>query len=463
MQVIISNTITLIDPPNVVLQTLTDKLTLKNPKWVENERMGRWNKTTPPTLTFYQTEGDKNLVIPRGFARQLILMLRHHQVPYTIEDRRRRLPEIDFTFAAQLKPFQQHAVDAMLSKDFGTLNAPTGSGKTVMALYMIARRKQPATIIVHNKSLAFQWISRIETFLGIPEKEIGLIGAGRKKIGDRVTVGLVQSMVKYHQDVSRHTGYVIVDECHRTPSRTFTQAVSAFDAAYMLGLSATPFRRDNLSDLIFWYLGDAYHTVNTPQLVQNGDILTAEVTIRETRFVPHADPVQNYAKMLSELTENDERNRMIASDIHEEAKNESGTILVLTDRKKHCDALASLLQYKYKLKVAILTGDLTAARRSAVVDRLNSGALNVLVATGQLIGEGFDAANLTALFLTTPIKFDGRILQYLGRVLRPSADKIHARVFDYVDIRVNVLAHAGEARKQLYYRHGLAFRQPNTE
>ncbi len=103
---------------------------------------------------------------------------------------------------------------------------------------MIAARRQPALVIVHTKELLNQWIDRIETFLGIPRSEIGVIGAGKKTIGERITVGIVNSVYSSAGEIREHIGHLIVDECHRTPSRTFTEAVSAFDCRYMLGLSA---------------------------------------------------------------------------------------------------------------------------------------------------------------------------------------------------------------------------------
>jgi superfamily II DNA or RNA helicase len=315
---------------------------------------------------------------------------------------------------------------------------------------MIARRRQPALIVVHTKDLARQWMQRIETFLDIPAEQIGMIGGGKKTIGERVTVAMVQSLYKCAEDVSHQIGHLVVDECHRAPSRTFTEAVTDFDARYMLGLSATPWRRDNLSRLIFWHLGDVHHQVDQQKLIESGHVLPAEVIFRETGFRPYFDPVQEYSKMLAELTANDERNRMIAADVARVAANGQGVCLVLSDRKKHCETLQSLLRFKYKLAAELLTGDLSSAQRAEVIDRLNAGRIKVLVATGQLIGEGFDCRDLTTLFMATPVRFSGRVIQYLGRILRPAPGKEQALVYDYVDIHVEPLVKAARARKQIY-------------
>ncbi len=451
MKIVISNNLRLSEIPALLYQTLTERLTISNPKWIENERMGRWNRGTPKILRFYDRIKGGGLWIPRGFIRQLILICKRNGTEYEIIDKRHLIPEVDFTFKGTLKPFQEEAVNIMLSKDFGTLSAPTGSGKTVMALYLIAKRMQPALIIVHTKELATQWIERIETFLGIPGGEIGIIGAGKKIIGDKITVALVQSLYKCVDEVSLRTGHLIVDECHRTPSRTFSEAVTGFNSRYMLGLSATPWRRDNLTRLIFWHIGDVHHEIDKTGLIETGDVLPAEIVVRETDFDPFFDPVTEYSKMLSELTANDGRNHLIASDVAKEIKNGDGRCcLVLTDRKKHCETIKTLLKYRHKISSELLTGDVSDSERKDILDRLNSGEIKVLVATGQLIGEGFDCKNLSTLFIVTPIRFSGRVLQYLGRVLRPAPGKNKALVYDYVDLKVDILKAAASSRQKVY-------------
>ena len=452
MKAVLSNKLHLSNIPDEMYLELIEKLKFPNPKWIENQRMGRWNRGTAKTLKFYRRTKGKGLVIPRGFMRQLILTARRHAIEMQIEDRRRKKTEIELDFHGTLRPFQHKAVDIMAAKDFGTLCAPTGSGKTVMALALIARRRQPALIIVHTRELAFQWIERIGTFLKIPKEQVGLIGGGSHTIGDRITIGLVQSLYKKAVDISKQIGQLVVDECHRAPSRTFTEAVTAFDARYMLGLSATPWRRDRLSKLIFWHLGDVHHEIEKRDLVAMGYILDIEVVSRPTEFKPYYDPVDEYSKMLSELTVDDQRNRLICADIAAECHSgkNKGICLVLSDRKRHCETLQAILKHKHGVASALLTGDLAMAKRQAVVGALSAGHIDVLIATGQLIGEGFDHAGLSTLFLTTPVRFSGRLLQYLGRILRPAKGVEKARVFDYIDVHVPSLVSAAEARMRVY-------------
>ncbi len=432
-----------------IRQDVTDKLTLSNPKWEENNRKCRWNGNTSPYFRFYEQAPDGGLIVPRGFTGQAAALARQCGDTVTIDDQRRTLPEMDFNFAGKLKPYQWEAVDQVHKKDFGVLHSPTGSGKTVMGLAVIAARKQPTLIVVHTKELLNQWRDRIETFLGIPASDIGVIGNGKFSIGVRITVGMAQTLSKCVNEVVPYIGHIIVDECHRTPARIFSEIVTAFDCKYMLGLSATPIRRDGLTKSIYFHLGASAHTVSKKELTSNGDILQAEIVTRQTTFRSTHDPSAEYVKMLSELTEDPARNRLIASDVATEAQQSEGISLVLSDRKNHCEALQRILSTDFGIKSEMLTGSTPARERQAIVERLNRDEINVLVATGQLIGEGFDCKRLSTLFLATPIKFNGRLTQYLGRILRPAPGKVKARVFDYVD-PVGVLQAAAKARQRVY-------------
>ncbi len=454
MKIEISNHLHITGCPEKLRTEICSRLTFINPKWQENERMGRWQGDTPRLLRFYKLDSDGTLIVPRGFVCQLPTICNAFGASYDLADQTRELPPVQFEFAGGLRNYQEEAVNAMSVKRFGTLEAPTGSGKTVMALSIIAKRRQPALIVAHTKELLNQWVDQIKTFLGIDRGEIGVIGNGKQTIGERITVALVQSLYKCAPEVAPHIGHLIVDECHRTPSRTFTEAVTAFDCKYMLGLSATPYRRDKLSRLIFWYIGDIRHRVNTDELVDNGSILRAEVVTRQTDFKPFSDPSAEYSRMLSELTEDEQRNRLIASDIAREAGNGGGICIALSDRKSHCERLRAILQKDFSQPCDVLTGDLSATKRQALVERLNAGDIRVLIATGQLIGEGFDCKELSTLFLATPIRFSGRVQQYLGRVMRPAPGKKKARIYDYIDHRVGPLLAAAQARQKLYNLKG---------
>jgi superfamily II DNA or RNA helicase len=450
MKMEVTTQLVLNDIPTPFREEVKSNLTFQNPKYLDNEKHGRWNGNTPRLIKCYQETPGDGLALPRGFIWAVFKMAVQHSIrPIYHRDQRRTLPQVDFIFNGELRPFQKLAVSDMQLEDNGTLCAATGAGKTVMALALIAKRRQPTLIVVHTKELLNQWISRIGSFLGIPRDEIGVIGGGKKRIGEKVTVALVQSLYKSAAEVCKHFGHIVVDECHRVPSRTFTEAITAFDAKYMTGLSATPYRRDRLTRLIFLYVGRIMHEVDKGELIYNGDILQPEIITRETEFTTCLDASLEYSSVLKELTVDEDRNRLIVADVAQEARNGNCACIVLSDRKKHCNALQEAIRITHGIEAEVLTGDTPEKQREEIVKKLNVGHLRVVIATGQLIGEGFDCKNLTTMFLATPVKFSGRILQYAGRILRPAPGKNKPRMYDYVDTDVPVLLASARSRQQV--------------
>ncbi len=429
--------------PEQVVKFLKKRLTLPNPKYQAAKKYSRWGvgKKIPQHLYFYK-ERKAGLTMPRGFAREAVLAcLDLCGLSPEIIDKRRLLSEYSFQFNGQLRDYQQAAVKDILNRDFGVLEAGTGSGKTIMALQVIARRQQPALIIVHTKELLYQWVARIEEFLGLAA---GMIGDGQYSVKP-VTVAIVNTVRKHLKDLPSEFGHVIVDECHRVPASLFTDVITAFDAQYSLGLSATAYRRDDvLTQLIYLYLGQQVHKVNSHDLQVTGAILKPKIIFRTTSFTyQYRD---DYAAMMSCLTLDDDRNRQVAADVIKESQKDR-VVLVVSDRVEHCERLAELIKEGGGEPV-ILTGRVSTEERSEIVSDLRDNKIKVLVATVQLIGEGFDAPGLASLFLATPIKFSGRVLQIVGRILRPNGDK-KALVFDYLD-PVGVLEASFKARQKIY-------------
>ncbi|MDP2758314.1 MAG: DEAD/DEAH box helicase [Desulfurivibrionaceae bacterium] len=419
-------------------EALRQQLTIDNPEYLEAKKYSRWmGKKLKPHLYFY-IERNGTLTFPRGYANHAILLARKfmRQDPKII-DQRQSCDLVEFNFLGELRPYQEEAVNAITRHDFGVLEAGTGSGKTIIALAVIAKRRQPTLVLVHTKELLYQWVERARTFLGV---EAGMIGDGNFSLAP-VTIAIVNSARNRLSELPAHFGQLCVDECHRVPASLFTEVVAAFDCRYLLGLSATAFRRDGLTKLIYMSLGDRAFKVESHDLHESGAILKPEYLQRATefRYVYRG----NYQALMKSLCSNAARNQLIVEDILKERAASPGTILVVSDRVKHCEALAVMLE-KQGCPSAVLTGKLPAEQRTALVDSIRQGEVKVLISTVQLIGEGFDCPDLATLFLTTPIKFTGRLLQVVGRVLRPAHDK-QARVYDYVD-PVRVLSSSAQSR-----------------
>ena len=423
---------------------LKKRLTIDNPEYQAALKYGRWiGKRLKPQLKYYDPV-PRGLRFPRGFVNQAVLLCREYSGhDPEIIDRRRRLAATDFEFHGILRPYQRQAVAAVSQHSFGVLEAGTGSGKTVMALAVIALRRQPALVIVHTKELLYQWRQRAEEYLRCP---VGVLGDGKADI-QPLTIAIVNSARKRVAELAPLFGHLVVDECHRVPASLFTDVVSAFDCYYQLGLSATAFRRDSgMTRLIYFFMGDRVHKVDSEELAASGAIVRPELIRRATPFTFNYQG--DYQEMIKALVVHEGRNRQILDDILREAARPGGGIsLVVSDRVSHCQFFVERLAAR-GLKVALLTGQQTPEQRAAVVAQVLNGELQVLVATIQLIGEGFDCPGLTSLFLTTPINFEGRLLQIIGRVMRPMAGK-QARVFDYVDEAVPALRRSAWNRRQV--------------
>jgi len=245
-------------------------------------------------------------------------------------------------------------------------------------------------------------------------------------------------------------GHLVVDECHRVPASLFTDVVSRFDCHYMLGLSATAFRReDGMTSLIYTYLGDRIHRVDTEVLAASGALVRPRFIQKETGFQCHYRG--EYTKLLKRLTIDEQRNSLIVEDIVSlVGKGHQGTILVVSDRVAHCETLYDSLVDR-NIAAGLLTGRMEAQRRNSMISRVRQGEVQVLVATLQLIGEGFDCPGLSTLVLATPIRYEGRLLQVVGRVMRPAEGK-EALVIDYVDSRIAVLRNSARARSKIFSR-----------
>jgi superfamily II DNA or RNA helicase len=376
------------------------ELSMPNPAYEEARRHKRWTGKIPKNLHFYE-EDQEDLKFARGFMRRTLEIV-GKDIPF--QDNRQILSSLNLKFLGQLRPYQEKAFQSIIMKDFGVLEALCGAGKTVIALKVIVKRQQPTLIIVHSVELLEQWQDRIKTFLGFAA---GLIGNGKYNI-QPVTVGIVNSVEKYLPKLLKHFSHIVVDETHKIPCQRMVSVVKEFNCQFILGCSATPYRRDKLTPLIYLYAGPLVHKIDPKELQDIGAVLIPEIQTRETGF--------NYQKLLSLIVTDEDRNNMIVQDVLFEAKR-PGTALVVSDRIEHCVVLHDLLKTMpgSGLKVKILTGQLKSKERTSLVENIRAGKIKVVIATVQLIGEGFDCPGLSSLFLATPIKFSGRLIQVVGR------------------------------------------------
>jgi superfamily II DNA or RNA helicase len=435
-------------PPSVT-QAIKERLTFPNPEFEAARKLNKYCYHLPRTISFYQEEPD-GLSFPKGFAGAAWNLCRSISAlePELVDDRHELVP-INITFTGSLRPYQEKAVNAMLSRTMGVLKSGTGSGKTVIAIALICKIRQPTLVLVPNKELMYQFADRLKAFTDI--KEVGLIGDGRFEI-QPVTVGIYNSVVRRLEELEYCFGMLVYDECHKSGSGIHGgQILSAFPARYMYGVTATNWRNDGLDGLIYVYLGDLVHTVDDRELRDNGAVLTPEIVFRTTRFTfPYAD---NYQDLVSAMTADDDRNHQISADVAAETAATRAPILVISNRTDHCDTLRQMIAAK-GIACEMVTGKSSSAKRRQAIDRVRAGEVQVLVATTSLLSEGFDLPALSRLFITVSIRFSGLLIQTCGRLLRPSPDGDQPIIYDYVDIEVGVLKAAAKARRTTYQQMG---------
>lgn len=430
--------------------TLKHAASTYNPEFYDRQRRRQSTWNVPRIITSYDETLDDHLVLPRGLLDTTTRLIEEAGSKIEVDDQRTTGEALDLTAAFKLRSQQQEAVDAIVPHDLGLLVAPPGSGKTVMACAVIARRAIPTLVLVDRKTLADQWRRQISDLLG---HKPGQLGGGRSTLTGVVDIATLQTLARRTELAEKLGvyGQVIVDECHHVPAAAFETAVRAIPARYWIGLTATPYRRDGLDDLIGFQLGPVRHTFThaDPDTLEGADSERPRpvLIVHPTSF-QLAEPVDfstpgAIAGVHTALAEDEARNRQILTDVMESLAR-GRHCLVLAQRTGHVDHLAAALTER-GLNPVVLKGGMGSKQRAAANERLippESGPPLLVVATGHFVGEGFDCPALDTLFLAGPVSFKGRLVQYAGRVLRAHPGKQTAEVHDYHDIEVPVLAAA---------------------
>jgi superfamily II DNA or RNA helicase len=458
--------------PSGLLNQVKRLAAFQNPEFYKKQSM-RLPTTLTPRIISCAEDLPLHVGIPRGCQFELGQLLESHGCRMEILDERATGAPLPVRFAGELTSVQQQAARAMLEHDIGVFVAPPGIGKTVLGTHLVAARGHNTLVLVHRRPLLDQWLAQLSLFLGLDAKAIGQIGAGKRKPNGQLDVAMIQSLV--HQDavdeIVGQYGHVIVDECHHLPAFSFERVLAKVKARYVVGLTATPQRRDGHHPITQMQLGPVRYAVDA-KAHANKRPFEHRLVVRETGFTPTgADADSGIQTLYAALARDGERNRLILDDVVGALRRGRSPIL-LTERKDHLEFFTEALRPVAR-HVVVLQGGMGAREHREVRERL--AAIpdleeRVLVATGRYIGEGFDDPRLDTLFLAMPVSWKGTLVQYTGRLHRLHPGKKEVQIFDYVDREVPMLLRMFEKRLRGYraigYARGeapLGFAEPREE
>lgn len=421
-------------PPGLYA-TLKHLATLDNPAFHKNESLRLSNHATPRLIRCY-VEDLEHLHLPRGLVEQATAIVEEAGSRLAVVDERTEPGSIDLAFRGEFRETQRRAVEVMSGHELGVLEAPPGTGKTVMACALIARHATPTLVLVDRKPLLAQWRERLGAHLGV---DAGQIGGGEQRPTKVVDIAMVQTVTRNEAAADLLDGYglVVVDECHHVPAPTVERAIRNLEVRRWLGLTATPQRPDGLEEIMVMQCGPIRH-----RITQSASNLARTLRVHRTELTigPSTDGLARgevLALVNASLVEDERRTEQICRDVAN-AVEAGRNCLVLSSRTEHVDALADRLR-RTGLEPLTLYGSLKPKQRQDVHDRLAEDGQQLLIATDRYIGEGFDCPRLDTLFLTFPISARQRIIQYVGRILRDHPGKDVAEVHDYLDEHVPML------------------------
>ncbi|PRD64886.1 TOTE conflict system archaeo-eukaryotic primase domain-containing protein [Malikia granosa] len=438
--------------PQPLANRLIRLAAFQNPEFYKAQamRMSVWDK---PRVIGNAENFPQHIALPRGCLEAALELLRDNGIACELRDERFGGEPLDVRFAGTLRLDQETAVSAMLHHSTGVLCAPTAFGKTVTAAAMIARRGVNTLVLVHRTELLKQWQERLQAFLGVGKGVVGTIGGGKSRPTGQIDIAVMQSVSRQGEvnPLVERYGQVIVDECHHVGAVSFDAILKRTKAKYVHGLTATPVRRDGQQPVIFMQCGPIRYTAARPTGAPHD--LAVVPRSRLTRIDVSADAgIQDLFRCLAS---DQDRTQAIAADVRD-AFEQGRKVLVLTERTEHLEAIHAALD---GLAAApfVLHGRMSRKQRDALVatlDALPPDAPRILLATGRLVGEGFDHPPLDTLVLAMPVSWKGTLQQYAGRLHREHVGKTDVRIIDFVDTGHPALLRMWDKRQRGYRAMG---------
>lgn len=441
--------------PQSLINKLIRLAAFQNPEFYKAQamRLPVWNK---PRIIGCAENYPQHIALPRGCLDDVQALLDENKVELALHDERFAGEPIDVRFVGKLRSDQEAALAALLVHDTGILYAPTAFGKTVTAAALIAQRGVNTLVLVHRTELLQQWKERLQAFLGADKTKIGTIGGGKAKPTGIIDIAVMQSLSRQGEvsEQVKNYGQIIVDECHHLSAFSFEALLKAAGAKYVLGLTATPVRRDGQQPIIFMQCGPIRHTASRPESAP-ADLAVTPLWLSRPIVVPEGTGIQDVFLQVCSDTERTAKIVAEVGDVFDQGRK----ILVLTERTDHLKAIEEQLVGRVE-NLFTLHGRMSKKQRAALIGELEAlpaDAPRVILATGKLVGEGFDHPALDTLVLAMPVSWKGTLQQYAGRLHREHASKADVRIIDFIDSGHPALLRMWSKRQAGYKAMGYRF------
>ncbi len=444
-----------------------------NPVFYKNQAMGLSNFANARYI--YLGSDEKGYIkIPRGLLEMLTKQCDKAGIVYDIDDKRCAGRPIDVKFCGELKELQKTAVEKMTQNETGILNAATAFGKTVVCCGIIAQIRVNTLILLQSSALMEQWENALQKFLSINEEApeystpSGRVKRRKSVIGklqsthdsttgiiDIAMVGSVFRNGEYHNRL-RNYGLIILDECHHAASDTIVDILQEVNAKYVYGATATPFRGDGLEKINEMLLGTIRFKYTSKERAKEQGIehlvcprFTRTVAPRSVQDKMHPNEAYEI------LRKNSDRDEMILNDVRK-CVADGRTPVVLSKYVDHSERLYRKLKDDAD-HVFLLSGQNSKKEHREILEQMNRVKPEdsmILVATGKLIGEGFDFPRLDTLIMATPVAWKGVVEQYAGRLNRDYSGKKNVMIYDYVDSHIAMFDRMYHKRLKAYKQIG---------
>lgn len=457
MHISVSNTLTVTEPTDEMLIWCNKNLSIPNPEYAKKARMNFWLGNTPRVLHLYETRGDE-LILPFGVLRMLPKYVTDNA---TFESVFAPPVAVNYENDVPLYDYQETAVQAMVDAKYGILQSAAGSGKTQMGIALAARLGRRTLWLCHTLDLIKQSKERAERYMS--KSLMGTITEGKVNLGKGITFATIQTMCKL--DLAQYKDYwdcIITDEVHRvsgspTAVTQYQKVLNSLSARHKYGLSATVHRSDGMIQATYALVGEVAYKVPDEAVadkIMKVGIAPINTGLKISREALNTDGTLNYAKLITYLTENTARNKLIADSI------ERRPSLILSDRLNHLEELMRLLPADMRKDAVMISGKMTSktdkAKREQALEDMRSGKKKYLFATYSLAKEGLDVPRLERLYLTTPQKDYAVVTQSIGRIARTFEGKADPIAYDFVD-DIGYLVKSYKKRCTTYRKNGCYF------